>query len=221
MDSSNLNIKNLILVPAAITLGITILRLVGELNEWSPILFGREAGGGFSIIGISWLPLIFGPYFAAKLMKMGHGPTSAGKLIGFSCLALVVYVGISTVTFLVTPNFAATVVAFIIGAIIAVWIVSKTWPALFKTLLAYAFAARIPVAILMIFAIFGQWGTHYDAPAPGQPEMGPFATWVMIGLLPQMTTWIAFTVIIGSLFGGITAALTKKSGAKETQENPA
>jgi hypothetical protein len=215
MNSSNLNIKNLILVPAVITLGITILRLVGELNDWSPILFGREAGGGFSIIGISWLPLLFGPYFAVKLMKMGHGPKSAGRVIGITLLAIVVYVGISTVTFLVTPSFAATVVAFIIGAIVALWIMSKTWPALFKTLLAYAFAARIPVAILMLFAIFGQWGTHYDAPAPDQPEMGPFSTWVMIGLLPQTTTWIAFTVLVGSLFGGITAALTKRPAAKE------
>ena len=135
------------------------------------------------------------------------------RSIGISFLAIVVYVGISTVTFLVTPNFAATVVAFIVGAIVALWIMRKTWPALFKTLLAYAFAARIPVAILMIFAIFGQWGTHYDAPAPGQPEMGPFATWVMTGLLPQTTTWIAFTVLVGSLFGGITAALTKKTEA--------
>jgi hypothetical protein len=213
MNSSKLNIKNLILIPAAITLGITILRLVGELLDWSPILFGREAGGGFSIIGISWLPLIFGPYFAVKLMKMGHAPKSAGRVIGISLLAIVVYVGISTVTFLVTPAFSATVVAFIIGAIIAVWIMSKTWPALFKTLLAYALAARIPVAILMLLAIFGQWGTHYDAPAPGQPEMGPFMTWVMIGLLPQLTTWIAFTILAGSLFGGITAALTKKGSS--------
>jgi hypothetical protein len=216
MNTSNLNIKQLILVPAVITLGITILRLVGELNEWSPVLFGREAGGGFSIIGISWLPFIFGPYFAVKLVKTGHGPTSAGRVIGFSCLAFAVYIGISAGTLMVAPSFTATVVAFVIGAIVAVCIMRKTWPALFKTLLAYAFAARIPVAILMIFAIFGQWGTHYDAPAPGQPEMGPLATWVVAGLLPQTTTWIAFTVLIGSIFGGIAAALAKKSGAKET-----
>jgi hypothetical protein len=35
----NLNIKKLILVPAVITFGITILRLVGELNDWAPTLF--------------------------------------------------------------------------------------------------------------------------------------------------------------------------------------
>jgi hypothetical protein len=189
---------------------------VGELNEWSPLLFGREAGGGFSVIGISWLPFVLGPYFAVKLVKSGHLPTSIGKVIGFSFLAMAVTIGISAGTYMVTQAFAAMIVAYIIAAIAAIWLMSKTWPALFKTLLAYAYAARIPVAILMLFAILGQWGTHYDAPAPGQPEMGPFATWVTIGLLPQTTTWIAFTVIIGSLFGGIAAAVAKKSAAKAT-----
>jgi hypothetical protein len=216
MNSSDLNIKKLILGPAVITLAITILRLVGELNEWAPLLFGREAGGGFSVIGISWLPFVFGPYFAVKLVKSGHLPTSIGKVIGFSFLATAVTIGISAGTYMVTQAFAAMIVAYIIAAIVAIWLMSKTWPALFKTLLAYAYAARIPVAILMLFAILGQWGTHYDAPAPGQPEMGPFATWVTIGLLPQTTTWIAFTLIIGSLFGGIAAAVAKSSAAKAT-----
>ena len=33
MASSELNIRQLILVPALITLGVTLLRLVGELNN--------------------------------------------------------------------------------------------------------------------------------------------------------------------------------------------
>jgi hypothetical protein len=31
----------LILVPAVITFGVTLLRLVGELQGWSPALFNR------------------------------------------------------------------------------------------------------------------------------------------------------------------------------------
>src|SRR3990172_9861836 len=38
--------RKLILVPAVITLAVTLLRLVGELQGWSEGLFNRSAGGG-------------------------------------------------------------------------------------------------------------------------------------------------------------------------------
>jgi hypothetical protein len=60
-SSSALSVLRLIMAPALITLGITILRLVGELQHWSPLLFNTSPGGGAAIIGIAWLPFIFGP----------------------------------------------------------------------------------------------------------------------------------------------------------------
>jgi len=60
-SGSSLVIRGVILIPAIITLGITLLRLAGELAHWSPRFFSPEAGGGFAIIGISWLPFLFGP----------------------------------------------------------------------------------------------------------------------------------------------------------------
>ena len=51
------------------------------------------------------------------------------------------------------------------------------------TLLAYAFAARVPVALVMLVAMLGNWGTHYDVAPPGFPEMGVFSKWLMIGAL--------------------------------------
>ncbi len=50
----------LILVPAVITLAVTLLRLVGELQQWSSALFNRSAGGGGAIVGIVWLVPVFG-----------------------------------------------------------------------------------------------------------------------------------------------------------------
>ncbi len=64
----------LILVPAVITLAITLLRLVGELQGWSPGLFSRAAGGGGALVGISWLVPIFGAWFGWKLAKAGGAP---------------------------------------------------------------------------------------------------------------------------------------------------
>jgi hypothetical protein len=51
-STSQISIPKLILVPSVITLAVTLLRLVGELQHWPSALFNRDAGGGGSIIGI-------------------------------------------------------------------------------------------------------------------------------------------------------------------------
>jgi len=66
-DAKSISISKLIIIPAVITLGVTILRLVGELAHWPTPWFSAVAGGGAAVVGISWLPIIFGPYFALKL----------------------------------------------------------------------------------------------------------------------------------------------------------
>jgi hypothetical protein len=212
MASSNLNIKQIILVPAIITLLVTILRLVGELSDWSPLLFSREVGGGYAIVGISWLGPIFGIYFALRLAKSGHGPSSAGQAIGYPLVALAVGVAVGLGLSQISESIFVGLVAGVLGAIVALVVLSRGWSELFKTLLAYALAARIPVVIVMFFAILGQWGTHYDAPPPDFPEMGPFATWALVGLIPQLTFWIAFTTVFGGLFGGVAAAIAGRGG---------
>jgi hypothetical protein len=95
------------------------------------------------------------------------------------------------------------IVLSIIGAVIAY----RGWPALGRVLLAYGLAARIPVALVMLAAMFGNWGTHYDLPPPDFPAMSVMAKWVTIGLLPQMTIWLWFTIAVGVLVGTIAAAV--------------
>jgi hypothetical protein len=46
-------------------------------------------------------------------------------------------------------------------------------------------AAPRPVAALMLPAIIGKWGTHYDALPPNFPAMGPVQTWALIGSCPR------------------------------------
>jgi hypothetical protein len=88
----------------------------------------------------------------------------------------------------------------------------RGWPALGRTLFAYGLAARIPVAIVMLFASLENWGTHYDAAPAGFPTMEPLTRWFLIGLLPQVTVWVSFTVVIGALFAGF-AVLGRKRAA--------
>jgi hypothetical protein len=201
----------LIMVPAVVTLAITILRLVGETQHWSPTLFNPSAGGGLAPIGISWLPLIFGPYFALKLAGAGDGPSSVGKSIGFAVLGLVLLIGGGIVAFAPKPAFPGKIVVGMLLIAAAAALQFSSWPGLAKTLAAYAYAARIPVAIVMFFAIKGNWGTHYDVVPPNYTGptdfLGKFA---LIGLLPQIVIWPVFTLIVGLLLGSIAAAIARR-----------
>lgn len=212
LDASKVNLKNLILVPALITLAITLLRLTGELLNWAPALFNKQAGGGGALVGISWLVPIFGFYFAHKLLKAGDYPAGTGRLFGFSLLAMAVFAALFAANLSLLRNMLwPYLLGMLVAAGAGLWFARKAWPSLFSTLFAYGLAARIPVIIIMLFAIMNNWGTHYDAPPPGLPDIAPLAKWVAIGLVPQLSFWIVFTVTVGMIFGGLAAAITKRS----------
>ena len=210
--SSRVSIGSLIWVPAVITLAVTILRLVGELEGWSPIFFNKSAGGGGAIIGISWLPIIFGPYFAWKLAAAGDGPSSSGMAIGMCAVGLVVFfLGAVAFGFGFTKHIAALLILGIALFLASAFIPRVGWRSLGNVLLAYAFAARIPVVIVMFIAMRangGQgWGTHYDVAPPNFPAQSLGAKFLHLAVFPQMTGWIGWTVVVGSILGVIVAAI--------------
>jgi hypothetical protein len=153
-----------------------------------------------------------------KLANAGHGPTSGWKSAGFSLLGVVVvavvFLGASALS---GGSPLASLAGGAVGSLLALFVLSKGWSEMFKTLLAYAFAARIPVVLVMLVAILGDWGTHYDVLPPEAPEMAPFVKWLVIGVVPQMTFWIAFTVLVGNLFGSVAVALAGKTGRSTKQ----
>lgn len=213
---SDISIARLILVPSIISLVITLLRLVGELQGWSEVFFNRSAGGFGSVIGITWLAPIFGVYFALKLSQAGHAPASAGKAIAYSVLGLVFLFGGAALAFAKDIAFPGKEIVGLLLALAGAIIPVAGWSALFKALLAYGYAARIPVAIVMFFAIRGEWGTHYDVLPPDfPPGQGFWSTYFQIGFLPQMLIWIAFTLVTGSLTGSITTAIAGRSKTVE------
>ena len=214
-DEASARPGNLILVPAVITLAVTLLRLVGELQGWSPRLFSKEAGGGGALVGISWLVLVFGAWFGWKLAKSGQGPGAIGRAIGLTILAIAILpaLGLAANALGMSQESLSTFAVYVVGAIVGLVLGLRAWPALGRTLLAYAFAARVPVVLVMLAAILGHWGTHYDAAPPGLPAMAPLSKWLLIGVLPQMTIWIWFTVAVGSLFGILAAAVARRGRA--------
>ena len=200
------SIARLIFIPSLITLGVTLLRLTGELRHWSPRLFNPEPGGVGALVGIAWLAPIFGIYFALKLTRWEERPRGTWRAIGCAILGFILMVAGGIIAFGPHPSLGKLVLGLLIIAAAGA-IQYLGWPKLFKVLLAYGYAARIPVAIVMFFAIRGNWGTHYDAVGPGVPEMAFWTKYLLVGVLPQLLLWVVFTIVTGSLFGVIAAAV--------------
>jgi len=213
-NTKSVSITRLIMVPALITLGITILRLLGELQHWHRPWVDSAAGGGGALIGISWLPIIFGPYFAVKLLMDGNAPQSLGKAVGFAFLGLLVAFG---AMWLLQATFShpsiLSLAAFVLS-LVAAFIPRIGWRSLGNALLAYAFAARIPVLVVMYLAMRGNggagWGTHYDVTDPMFANLSFLKKYFDEAVLPQMTMWIAWTTIVGSLFGVAAASIARR-----------
>jgi hypothetical protein len=217
-STSQISIPKLILIPSVITLAVTLLRLVGELQHWPSALFNREAGGGGSIIGITWLVLIFGAYFAVKLARSGENLPGTGRVIGFALLGLVITVLGGWLGFGLQAEFPGKLILGLVLIVVGAVMPFYGWRTLAKVLLAYGYAARIPVVILMYFAFRGNWGTHYDALPPGFPQdMSFWSKYFQLAVVPQMVMWISFTLIVGSIFGGIAIALAARRSKPASQ----
>lgn len=208
-DQKDVPVGRLILVPALVTLGVTMLRLLGELRQWSPSMFSREAGGAGALVGIVWLIPLVGAWLGLRLSKMGAGPESARKAFGWAWLAFVLNAGLGLGAVALFTSPVAQLAAFFFVSWLATMAARPGWPALWRVLFAYALAARIPVLVIMALSIFGQWDTHYAKPRPDFPAMGPAGLFFWTALLPQMSVWICLTVVGGLLFGALAVGLAR------------
>lgn len=210
----------MVLVPAVISLVVTVLRLVGELQGWHDSLFSNVAPGGESKpgwVGIAWLVPIFGFWFGRKLKLSTGGSASIGKaalwfligaavLIGgmFACVAL---------ELMVMPSEDApgepTGLAYALGlVVVSAIIMIAAWPRLAATLLLYGILARIPVIVITWLAIDNGWDSHHTKLPVGTVLAEESARFTFLAM-PQMTFWIVFTMLVGGLFGCLGAKLTK------------
>jgi len=225
MTTTKSNIARLIAVPFLISLWVTVLRLIGELRGWSESLFYRPSGGIVPtttnwIIGITWLAIPFGAYFAYRLFKEENVDINPGKVIGLAISGLCLfYVGVSFVFRLVPLNFPEILLFVWSVAAIAGFIQVFGWRSLFKTLLLYGLASRAVVAIVMFLAMRGNWGTHYDyIDIPPELKANLWSEYFWLAFFPQLTFWVGFTIVVGSLSGGVTLAIMKSR--RHERSNP-
>ncbi len=211
-EPASVDIKRLILVPALVTLAVTAARLAGELFHGPRAFFNSAPGGPGAIVGIIWLAPIFGVYFALKLEAQGQGPKSAGRAVGLAFLGVAVIFVFSVLgsRLHIQQSFRGRLL-YVCACVAGAALISLPgWSALFRTMVAYAYAARVPVMMLMFFAFWRNWGTHYDALPSGTPAgMGLLAKFMWLDFVPQLVFWVAVTVLAGMLCGSLAAGIAK------------
>jgi ketosteroid isomerase-like protein len=201
------------LPPAAIALAVTLVRLAGELGGWSEAWFSRATGGLVPasavswVVGITWLALPFGAWFAWRLARAGVPRPRGGRALLIAVVAIVVLYGGGRLVSLVRVGFPAFLLAIWSVAVLAAIVAWQAWPALGRVLLVYGLLSRAAVAVVMFFAMRGQWGTHYDyADSPGVREMSFGTAYVALALVPQLVFWVGYTVARGMLAGAAVVA---------------
>jgi hypothetical protein len=222
MSDKQTNAWSLVLVPALVTLAVTVLRLVGELQGWNPTLFSNSAPGGpdqrLGIVGISWLIFVFGFWFGWKLRRGTGGPEHAGKSALWFALGAAILVGgffgLVATGLLVMPKADApgepsglgySLALALAAALVMVW----AWPRLAATLLLYGVLARVPVVAVTWLALQNGWDTHYTK-LPVGTTLPAGASLFGFLATPQLTFWIVTTLMIGGLCGCLGAALARR-----------
>jgi len=214
------SIRRAVWIAAAISLVVTLVRLVGELQQWDARVFGTGGGGGLSPVGITWLVIPFGFWFGRRLAQNGNRPKSTGKALLMCVLGMAVLVGAGMVAFnFIGPSEDGAVLtaeqwkmrALVMngGAFAGGLLMLVGWPRAWFVLVFYGILARIPVMVVQYLAVEKNWDVHFGKGLPGlPPEM------LLFGLtLAQAVLWpFGFTVLVGGLFAVLGAATVKRAG---------
>ncbi len=213
----NLSTLQLILFPALISLVVTLTRLAGEIRHWSPNWFSSETGGTLPnnpyawVIGITWLAIPFGAYFGIKLAGSAGGAPPSLRSMAWAISGVVVMYGSPFLVRFIPLKFPEILIPVWLFMACAAALQYPAWPALFKTLLAYGLAARIPVVVVYFLAMSADWGTHYDyVGLPPQFSMPLLPRFLWLAFFPQLIFWVGFTITAGSVAGVAAAAVMRK-----------
>jgi hypothetical protein len=207
---------------ALVSLLVTLLRLAGELRGWSEAWFSRATSGLVPVgavswlVGITWLALPFGAWLAWGLLRSGATPAGSTRRAVLVAIAAVggLYAGTRLVSSLglALPTFLFAIWTVGVLAAVGAW---QAWPALGRVLLAYGLLSRAPVAVVMLLAMAGHWGTHYDyADTPRIRDLPFWTAYFGAAFIPQLVFWVAFTVVTGMRAGTVVAALRRAPPAR-------
>src|SRR5690606_19028836 len=88
MDKKPPTITSLVLIPAIVTLIVTVLRVIGELNQWDAMWFGTPTESNNALLGISWLIFVFGFWFGLRMQRSGAGVANPNRTLLMAVVAV-------------------------------------------------------------------------------------------------------------------------------------
>lgn len=193
-----------ILIAGLLTLLISLVRLIGELQGWNPKFFPSGPGGQGGYVGIVWLIPVVGFLVGRKLKQRGKGPGSSvfvlvAVLLGLGAIG---GLGYQLVQFEEAAKAKQFFLYVIYGAAGGALLVLLAWPRAFLALLGYGIFARGPVIgiqYMMIHWTGERKDTHYEQ-LYDKLKVEPAAERAHWLMLAQAGIWIPLTIILGALF---------------------
>lgn len=210
MSEHQPRIAPLLFVAAALTLVVTVVRVIGERNHWDAAWFSPEPGSLFNPFGIVWLVPVFGFLFGRRLSQSGGAPRFVTgffvPMFGFFAMVGAVFVVWKQFE---GQEMRVALTYLFYGAPALSLLALFAWPRAFVALLAYGIVARMPVMLVQYLDVQGGWQTHYGRTHPGLGVLGAEArVWLLT--LAQAGFWIPFTVTLGCAFAAVGAATVRK-----------
>lgn len=197
-------------VPVFLSLAILAARLTGEVLEIDSPWFSREAGGGGSLLGMSWLIPVFGFLFGWKLTAERRAPDRPGLALILNLLGLAFLVGglIGAVQMLDPGILGPALAAVGLVSAVFAW---RAWPELAKRLLAYGLVVRATVVAITLVVFPMELGTHFEAAAPSFADQ-PRNTQLLALCMAQLAFWIPGTALAGGLAGSVASMIRGRRG---------
>jgi hypothetical protein len=221
MTAQPRSILSMVFWPAIVSLVVTILRLVGELQGWNDQFFSNVAPGGEAkpgFVGIGWLIPIFGFWFGLSLRRSTGQPHHSGLAALRTITGIAVLVGgfflldkADLISFPDAdnpgePRGLPYMLALAGLSAVVLW---TAWPRLMTTLFVYGLLARIPVVAVTWLSLHFDWNTHYSKLPIGMVQPADVSKFQFLAL-PQVTFWLVITMGAGGLFGCLGAALARQ-----------
>ena len=198
------------LLPVLVSIAIAIARFLGQVQGWIP----ATSGGSLHPLGVSWLPFVFGPLFAAKLARSGSIPRA--RLVAvFGVIGVISIVALTLWQFrhladappdryateaTEEANNVAFQVIFVTTLVIAA-VLCAAWWRLALALICYAVPVRLTVIILTAIAKQMECDTHYTKFGPAGEEFD-LVTTLATASVAQIGFWVPFAVVCGFATGG-------------------
>lgn len=210
MSEHQPRIAPLLFVAAALTLVVTIVRVIGECKQWDAFWFSPEPGSPFNPFGIVWLVPVFGFLFGRRMSQSGGVP----RFVTGFFVPMFGFFAMMGAVFAIGAQFEGqemhrALTYFFYGAPVLSLLALFAWPRAFVALLAYGIVARVPVMLVQYLDVQNGWQTHYGRLPAKLGQLGADdRIWLLT--LAQAGLWIPFTITLGCAFAAIGAATALK-----------